>query len=249
MAEKTTFAGKAQMILEPREKYHRKSNIGSAWTEVRLGMLFTVIDNAAADSHSQAELVANSSYLDYFCFGLMNDVADIPGVAGVNFVGIVSDLTNGHGVSVTDNVAGQAFIGENASAFNKYLMRFASLKDTGILTHDTANRFTIHFPIYNGSNYAAVLCLKLVVSNRGASNQTIQASLTSTLGPVTITPATAIQVLRTALTNSNFADAVSAALTWNSGGAAIALPDSWIVRSPFLTNRLRLAAHEILVIS
>ena len=244
MAEKVTYASKAQLVLEPREKYHRQSNIGTAWNEVRLGMLYTFNDNVTVDSVTLAETVTFASYLDWFCLGLMNDVTTIPGQTGTKFAGMAyTSKTGATGVTMPSNAAGSASIAWNGAGNHAPT---SAIIDAAISTLSTGSGRAI-IPIYNASSYAAFIGLKFVVSNPGASNQEITVSSVYTAGPEAITPITALAVLRGLITGGSYIEV--AALPWNDGAAAYDLPDCWFVRSPFLTNRLRISAMELILVS
>ncbi len=245
-----TQAGNQQAIPVARGNYYRQSQVGTNWNEVRVGMLYQVIPSSGLDGASAAETVTASSYLDWGCFGLMNSRTSssaIPGVAGVQFVGMAINTVNASSIANNSNSSGTGWINGN------YGRTACSINGTSILTASSNLIYQITYAQYNASTYAAYLGLRFVVANKGGATQTITvyindcSSSGSGKGPFAITQATAIPVLRSHMTNDTMS--ANASLTWNAGGVALALPDSFIVRLPFLNNCLRMAAHDVMLIS
>lgn len=245
-----TQAGNQQALPVARGNYWRQSQVGTNWNEVRVGMLYQIVPNGATDGASVAETVTAASYLDWMAFGLMNTRTDsslIPGVAGVNFIGLLGNTTNASSIANHANTSALGYINGD------YARQFCSAEGTSILTKSSSLFGQMTYAQYSSSTYASMFGIRYVVANKGAANQTVTAYTCSCdsggteIGPFAITQTTAISVLRSRLMNDSFSD--SASLTWNASGAAITLPDCFFVRLPFYNNLLRMAAHDVMLIS
>jgi len=249
MATKFTVSGKAQVAQASHEREKRLTNLGSAWNEVRIGFIGTMVPTASDDAAANAESVAYASLIDWFAFGLINDQLAIPGQAGCQFVGACSDpvYTQNHDhIRVTDNAAGAGHVGE----YGQYdYGGFAALALNGatVISKGSGAVGSFNYPIYANDGRGALFALKYVVANPGAANQTIALSYANPATAVVTTPSTAKATLRSLLTGAAYTAA--ATLNWYAAGVALPLPDTWFLRSPFINNRIRWAVKGGLIIS
>ena len=246
MATKFVVNTKAQVAQASHEREKRQTNVGTNWNEVRIGFIGTMIPVASDDAASVAEDVAINSYIDWACFGLISNVTLIPGQTGCNFIGWATDpastsnrvTSNAAGAGVVTLVNGVTDVGGN----------YSSVKDVTVISKSGASgapRFG--FPIYAADGRGGFFALKLVVANKGLSNQTVTVSCCADNTSRVTTPLNAKSTLRTLLTSGTYTNPV--ALNWFAGGVAIPLPDTWFLRMPFLNNRVRWEVKGGLVIS
>lgn len=234
-------------VLEPREAYERPPNF-TTWSEVRMGMFYTVVPSASYNTYSTSETIAYSSYLDRLCFGLSNGSGLAPGAIGSQFVGWMTNQAAGATTTNTSNNATNGVLaGTNA-------MKWASSNDATILTSANIGLgygANVNYAPYSASNYASFIGLKLTVQNAGLATQTITAQMSDVgdgsgpgVGPFADV---SLANLRTQLTNASYA--AGQVLTWNAGGVALPIPYYWFIRLPFLNNRIRVSSMDILKIS
>jgi hypothetical protein len=229
------------ILPDPRAAYRRQSLIGTSWNEVRLGILYTWVPSVSSDAACSTEAITAASCLDWFTLGLKDDSDTAPGRAGSTFIGFCFPGTTAtYTVTVNSNASGTANL--QTSSNHSYV---ASINGTSLLSTDNIDAtLTIQYPIFSTGNVCAFLALKLVVNNAGLSNQTVTPSVNTTTGPATDLSVNNIRSLLFSSTYTAFS-----ALTWNSGGVALALPSDFYVRAPFNNNRIRLSCHEVLKIS
>lgn len=250
MATKATVAGKAQVIQATHEREVRQTNLGTDWNEVRIGFIGLMVPTANDDAAATLEDVAIASYVDWFCFGLMNNVLTIPGQLGTNFVGTMTKPTADVTYTATrciDNSAtsGGISLTNGTSTWNQ--MYYGSIKDTTVLGGGNVATGGILMPQFSGDGRGGFFGMKLEVVNKGLATQTIKISIFQSATAQVTTPANAKATLRALLTGSAYT--LRAITNWNSGGAAMVLPDTWFLRSPFLNNRIRWAVKGGLLIS
>ena len=250
MATKFTVSAKAQVAQASHEREKRQSNVGSAWNEVRIGFIGIMVPTTSDDAASTLESVAYASYIDWFSFGLINNVATIPGQAGTQFVGLSSNTTyagNTTGVRCKSNASGAATVGEYG-VYDYGNFSAIALNGITVVKNNVSGVGSFNFPIYSADGRGALFALKYVVNNPGLSNQTISLSYANPATAVVTAPSTAKATLRSLFTSAAYSSA-GTALDWFSGGVALPLPDTWFLRAPFLNNRIRWAVKGGLIIS
>jgi hypothetical protein len=230
MATKFTVSGKAQVAQASHEREKRLTNFGVDWNELRIGLIGIMVPTLSDDAIAVAEQVNFASYVDWFTFGLINNVLTIPGQAGTQFIGICSKVAGR--VDVVANTSALGYVQDNSNAFS-----YVSMDGASIITNqaDFAKRWII--PRWYNTGLGSLYALKLVVTDQGLATQTVTVSSFSDGTSEVLTPANAKSTLRALLTGVTYA--VPKVLQWNSGGAALPLPDTWFLRAPFISNRIR----------
>lgn len=241
-----SFASNLHGIPVARGNFHRQSQVGTNWNEVRMGFLGTIIPSSGSDGTSTAEVITVGSYLDWLCFGLMNTRANssvIPGNAASNFIGLALGTVNADTVSIDSNASANG----NLLANNSH-NRLMSINGATVISAGSDQAFGLQVIKYSATVYAIAWLIRLVVTNKGLSNQVVTASCSIRPSSATaITQATATPVLRTAIMNATYSG--STALNWFASGAALPLPDCWFFRLPFYNNCLRISAYIVELIS
>ena len=138
-------------ILYPRDAYHRRAKIGSAYLEVRMGMFFTFVPSGNDDAHCVAETIAPAGYLDWFTFGLKDSSANAPGKAGAQFIGHCwsADAVPANTNALTANTAGQASM---ANGGGKQLL--ATLNGATVISSGDSS-VIMYFPVWSATNVNA----------------------------------------------------------------------------------------------
>lgn len=216
-------------VLAPREGACRKFNFGTDWTEVRLGGFFTAVAATGSNDDNVNETLAVSSIADRITLGLKDDSQTYPGQAGSLFIGVRS------GESDVKSYGPSSGFGSSSSVFRAVGYYGA----TEVLAAASPAGGTIGAAAASGAtSYAAFMCIKININDRGLSTQNIDVR-TSYTSPVTGADYSAT-ALRTALNNASFGGAGNFA--WNDGAAARAIPDCVWVRVPLFSNQLRISA-------
>lgn len=225
------------LILAPRQGFRRRTTIGTSWTDVRIGMFFTIVPSGNDDAASVTETVTRLGFIDDMTFGLTDHSSIAPYQTGSRYVGwrqhqnATIDISNSVG-------AGRAW-GSGS------LMLGAGSNGTVELS-GAGTSFGPRFPQYSVTNVNGLWALKFIVSNLGLSSQSIrihQNSLTtSAFSDVSSAN------LRTQLLGASYTD-TNVDVPFNSGGFALTLPDCFWVRLPFYNHRLRITAYGITKVS
>lgn len=221
------------IIWGAREQMARKFDFG-AWTEMRIGCFWST--TTLGDNNTEptvTETVPITTAYDRFFFGLKDESAVTPSLAGSRFVG----MTNRENValnSILTASAGNVTIGDAGQNFGVRGFEGATQATVSSLSGNIGGMSNADPAAATG--YASFMGLRFVISNLGASSQTIAVS-SSFSNNVAGTDYSAAN-LRTYL--SAFA-APSSAITidWNNGVTAYAIPDCWFLRNPFFNNRIR----------
>lgn len=239
MAEIYLKSVEKTLILEPREYMLRAFDFG-AWTEIRMGMYYSFVSSLGNNLNYVDETVALASALDRIAFGIKDaSTGNLPGQTGASFLGLTNETGQGTQASITNH-----FI--HLSSGGNFVA--AGTTDTTIIGGTSAQTLTtLNCPndVTGTTGYNAFVALKLVVNNLGLSSQTvdISGSLTSTVAGSDYS----LSALRSLVNAATYGTARN--IAWNTGSAAKALPTCWFLRSPFLNNRFRLSAMEMIKIS
>ncbi len=230
--------GETTSIIAVREFQRAKitAQLGSDWTEMRLGMYFTGVngwDNAVAGPE---EILTVSDVSDYVTFGLKDSNSYfLPGEAGGTFIGIRSTGSTSKARAPVLATGWFADSNEECSAVG---YAGATLINGGVVANGSL-RYPDPEPL---TGYNGFYCVKFVVSGRGLSSQSVSISVARSdqVDGVDYGKAALYQ----AMNNSTFGTARNVA--WNNGGSARALPDAAWVRIPFYNTRIRI--QEIMAI-
>lgn len=223
------------LILEPREAFQRKLDLGS-WNEIRIGMFYSSIGLASPSASYADESLTQNTREDIIAFGLKDSATSIlPGFSGSYYIGLA--LTGSHNINVNntryadstnDNFNGVGFYGTSsywgAQVFN-----------------------TIAFPTNGGGNNPSDYCyyyvLKMVLNNSGSASQTISMYVSNNSFASSATYY-GIPQLNQAMNNATFGTVST--VTWNDGAASLPIPDSLWIRSPFYFNRFRISSLSVI---
>ncbi len=230
--------GETVANLAPREgqRGFLVDGLGSDWTEARLGIFFSVVDAHDDNVSGPDEVVDVDAYNDYTTFGLKNSSnRNLPGEASSYFIGIRSSSPVSKLVAPSSSAGW--FADENqqciAMAYN----------GVSIISGGVVPGSSFRFPNPNPeTGFNGFYCIKLVVSGRGTSSQSVAISVarSESVSGSDYSKAKLYQMM------NNSAFGPSTAVAWNTGVAARTLPDVAWVRLPFFNNRLRL--HQIMSI-
>lgn len=216
------------LILDPREFHTRQFDFDN-WTEMRMGFFFSGVAAIGDNTASASEEVTQITVDDLITVGLKNsDTDDLPGQAGSLFIGAksYSSKANCNGAAFFSNAGSNKL---TAAAYNGASLIGGAGSDLNGL--DYASNVT-GITTYNG-----FWVLKLVITNRGLATQSIALSTgqTSNVSGADYSPS----ALRTLMNSATFT--VPVTLAWNDGVAARPIPDSYWIRLPFYSNRIRLS--------
>lgn len=221
-------AGDQTLLMTPRTGFLRKFNVGTDWTELRVGMYASTVGLATGNTSPVAETVVVSNALDRITFGLKDDSQNLPGQAGSLFLGMRA-------------------VGNSLSASNFFECINGSGQMVGCTCDGTV--FTDHVTVRThplgeadataASAYCGFNGLKFLITDRGLATQkvtihtTYQAVVPTTYG---------VNNLRTLLNNATYSTFGAGTLDWNTGVVAKAIPDCFWVYTGLFNNRLRISA-------
>jgi hypothetical protein len=224
------------LVLAPREGICRKFNLGTDWTEIRVGVFLSCVSSAGSNVDNTLEIIVPSGITDYITFGIKDDSLTLPGQPGSLFLGIRS-----HDVSVVASSppGGGGGFKDSAGTWN-----MTGYFGTSIVENTSGGGLTgspIGASAASGSSaYCGFFCVKIIITNRGLSTQSVSATI-SKEDSVAGTDYSAA-ALRTKMNAANFPTPES--IAWNTGAAARAIPDCIWLRSPLYDNAFRVSAHR-----
>lgn len=245
MAKIFNKSNDTSLILSPREAVYRQFNFGQ-WTELRVGMLFGVVNDTNDSGSANDEEVYRLTDLDRMYFGIKSYGNEIPGVADTNFIGVTS-LTSSY-VYVRSSVLG-SYYNSSGTLYYRVALGAASaslpLNTKEILTTSTNNGLNYQSTI--GPTTCGFYGLRYVLQNSGSANQCVILNYKSTS-----TAGTSSADLNTLLTNNtswNSMYSSDASYSTASWAAGIPLPDTFYAYIPSYKNRLRITAIQLMKIS
>ncbi len=223
-------------ILAPREYFIRPFDFQN-WTEARFGILWSAVASSGDNVTVAPETVALSTAADLISFGLKDSATSaLPGQAGSIFLGATnalgaSALTFGAGAAganFASNLGNPAVLA--ATGYNG-VTKFGGTGSEGIDGIQCPSNTAV------ASGYCGFYALKFVINNRGLSTQTVTIT-GSTQSTVSGTDYSA-SALRILLNNATYTN--GGTIAWNTGAAARDIPDSFWIRAPFYSNRMRIS--------
>lgn len=215
-------------VLAPREGVCRKFDFGDDWTEVRMGVFASAVSASGSDVNCIAESSASGGITDFITFGIKDDSQTYPGQVGSTFLGLRS------GGTANTSVVGSGFAGSNLNWLTTGYYGATMVQNaTGILAFGYLGAGTAA----SASGYATFFGIKIVISNRGLSSQTVAVSASNVSVSGTNYSA---ENLRSYINNETYS--ASQSIAWNDGAAARAIPDCVWVRVPLYNNALRISA-------
>lgn len=224
-------------ILAPREMTVRPFNFG-AWTEMRMGIFFTMVTAAGDDANAVNETVVIASALDYMAFGIKTNNTTPARTAGTDFIGLMNQTAQ-------SSLLTAGAPGNLNSAGNP---RGVYLNDAAVLSEAT-NLGQADFPQAAGAaGYNGFLGLRFVITNLGLVNQQINLGfgIRSSVAGVDYS----VTALRTQiLSGGSTGYTMGGPRDWNTGVVARVVPDAFYVRMPFFNNRIRMSAMEMIKVA
>lgn len=225
------------LVLEPREAFQRKFDIGS-WREVRLGMFWTMTGLNTFTSSCADETVTQVTKQDILAIGLKDSATSIlPGFSGSYFIGVSITGSSGHNVVLGQPGAINISDSTNSSFFGAGFYGTSSYFGGQDLTVPAANYVT-------ETNYSGFYGVRMILNNSGSSSQTVSVYVSSTYNPsVGNTNYYTSSYLNQYMQNATWSTVST--FNWNDGVSAYPIPDSVWIRTPFYFNRLRISAIRL----
>lgn len=224
------------LILDPREAYQRKLDVGS-WNEIRIGIFCNNVGLASSTANYTSEQVTQVSRADALAIGLKDSATSIlPGFSGSYYIGMF------HTSSYTCTVLTDKYeCGGGNYAFNAVgfygTSSYWGAQNLNSLTYPTNGGGG------NASDYCHFYGLKITLNNSGSASQTI--TINSSAGSYSSgTTYYAIPQLNEKIQSATYSTTSTA--TWNNGSIAYPIPDSLWIRAPFYFNRLRISALSVI---
>lgn len=230
------ITGDKTLVLTARDGFMRKFNFGT-WTDMAIGIYFTGIvgNNTAISGDENVNIITHA---DRMTFGLKNSSNTIlPGFPGSYFVGACSRIGDSQATAL-----GSSY-GNNNGQFPSIGFYGDTVTSGGTTNHSCNN---IAFPNGGGTgatSYNGFTGLRFIISNLGASNQSILVKWgrTDTVAGTDYSTA----ALVTQMNNQNWqlpSGGASYTIAWNDGATAYPIPDAFWIRMPFYTNIIRMSS-------
>jgi hypothetical protein len=229
------------LILDPREGFQRKFDVGS-WSEIRIGFFYDSVGLNTPTSSTVDEVVTQVTRADILSIGLKDSATSIlPGFSGSYFVGVA--ITGSHNMSANNtryedqtggNMYGTGFYG-TSSYYGAQTMNWMLYPTNGGASSGGSP---------STSDYCGVYTIKMVLNNSGSSSQTISMYTANSQQVSTGTSYYSVGQLNQQMNNGTFGTVST--VTWNDGANAFPIPDSLWIRTPFYNNRLRIASLSLI---
>lgn len=221
LAEKTT-------VLAPGEGGGRKLDF-DAWTEIRYGLFCSAVSASGSNTDNTSESLVPANLTEHVTFGLKDDdQTTFPGEAGSLFIGI----REGDAANVQSSVN----TGIGAAGGNWRPVGYHGA--TEVLGGSIALSMRMGAATASAASaYASYLGVKIVINDLGLSTQTLTFNVAG--NPSVAGTDYSETALLTLLQNS-FGGA-GTTIAWNDGAAARAIPDCLWVRTPLLSNSIRIS--------
>jgi hypothetical protein len=223
----TIFAidtGKNSLVLGPREALSYPFNVGN-WSELRIGMLYTMVSASNFNSNYLPETVANNAITSRFFYGIKNSSnTDLPGVSGVSFIGL-SNL--GSAPSIACNPAD--------ISFGTFAMKMIT-PDLG-QTNETTTLPQDNWVAVPGSTYG--FWGMQYFYNSG--NNIVSGRRINDVGGQSNSSLTYLRQRMSALPNPSIYVTGFFSQNGTPAGSGYSLPDAFYFRMPFYSNSFRIA--------
>lgn len=217
-------------VLSPREGAGRKFNFGTDWTEIRLGMFCSAVAATGSNDVNVPESSASSGITDFITFGIKDDSPTYPGQVGSTFLGIRSGGTL-NASTPTNTYSGNDWW-LTTGYFGATMVQNPTTMAPSVYLGGAA-------PASAATGYCCFFAIKIIISNRGLSSQSVTISVENGAGQVVPGSDYSPTALRTLLNNSVYG--TGQAIAWNDGVTARAIPDCVWVRVPLYLNALRIS--------
>jgi hypothetical protein len=229
------------LILTERGYFVRQTNVGTAWTDLRMGMYIGIVPGSGSNDGNSADETVTTIGLatNMVMFGLKDSGSIFPKNQNSLFIGV---MTSGS-TSVKTTPAGGRMAGGDGKLYG------VGFNGTGSVTTNSGSGITrtIDAAYSPGLTllYCSLLGLRLLINNRGQSNQSIDMWFVD--GTPNHEPGAAgysTTDLRGDLANNapNMTTTSLARIEWNDGVNALPVPDSLFIYIPFSNSRVRISA-------
>lgn len=225
-------------ILPIRSAYRRKFDVG-VWTELRIGMFFSLTSSSDDDSAAVSETVTQSSASDRFGFGIKSDDGNLPQQSGCTFFGTTTRLG-----SVQVSYGGQADTNERnirdinlPSTVRAY---YGVTSGTTLALTEVVGTTVLNMkPANYGGGYSTFFGFRFVINDLGTATQTVDV-YTRTAANLS---STSIADLRLNVDAAH--TLVASAATANDGATAYPIPTCFYLQNPFTGIRFKLHNHMV----
>lgn len=227
----TKLATDKTTVLAAGEGGGRKEDLG-AWTELRYGVFCSAISISGSNANNTNETLTPANLTEHVTFGLKDDdQTTFPGEAGSLFIGIrEGDLAN------VQSVAGTG-IGSSAGSWRPVGYHGT----TEVLGADLGGTARLGSATASGASaYCGFLGVRINITDLGLATQTLSMR-TAALSDIAGTDYTETALL-TNLQNLLIDALTPQTIAWNDGAAARAIPDCLWIRTPLLSNSIRISA-------
>jgi hypothetical protein len=234
MADIYTKLGKKTSVLNVREGRARKFAVGADWTEIRIGVFASAVAATGPNDASVADSLAVSTVADNLLFGIKDDSAILPGLAGSLFLGIKQSSA-----TVSSNGGGAGGISSSGGGGSN-VVGYAGASE---ILGGTGSEFVFGNVVSSGAApYAAFTGVQIKINNRGLATQSVYIATINQTGVTDYSSAN----LRTILNNAPWGGTTGSTIAWNDGVSARVIPDCIYYRCPLFLNSLRIAGHRVI---
>jgi hypothetical protein len=224
------------LLLEPREMVVRKINSGSGWTDLRIGIYAGCVVDTDDNSFPTATVDPvglQNNFSNRMYLGLKSSGSAFPGTDGTMFIGTMS---SGSVSTYKWNYNYPPYPSDLAS--NDQRLYGAGV--SGSITYLGTNALTsFEIPdatsVAGTTSYSGMWGLRLVINNKGLSNQTVSLYHMTTRPSAPYT----FSALRGHL--SSLGQTSLGTVTWNDGVNAYPLPDHFFFYLPYSIMRARVS--------
>lgn len=220
------------LILDPREGLIYPFDIGSDWTEARLGMFISMTPYDNDNATPLAETLTDSIPLNSFHIGLKNNDTTLPETDGALFWGAtsVNPISIPATASEYINAAMWNMVSNGTTVFSP-------------VSSTTSNIYISKTTSASADSYCAYIGQKFTITNRGGATQAVSVSFISPTTPKYSN--SSLSVLRALLTSVAYGTNPIIATPWHDDGIPRAIPNAIFIRMPTSLNRLRI--HSLMI--
>lgn len=250
MATKATVnTSDGVLLLSSKEHLIRKTGIGTSWLDARIGMFFTFVPTANDNAASVTETDVTAGPVDYFFFGLKDSSANLPRTSGSKFLGLV--MGRGGNIYMVSNSSGESHWGNstNTAGNGAHFISQNGTTEISNVAIPADNIDAWQIPVFSTGTVNRLLAIKFEVTDFGLSTQKVTMHFNSVRTAFSNVSDASLQAQ---LVGASWAAPTTSfwlAADWNSGGVALPLPEYFYVRSPFISNRIRISNYGAVKVS
>lgn len=239
-------------LLAEKEAFKRKLGIGTAYTQMRMGLFATFVPTANADAACVTESVAFNTAVDGMYIGLKDSSDVLPGRAGARFIGLCFQREGSYNLSIGANSSGASAIGASSTYTGGgtfcTMQGWDGVTSKGYVDVSGANIGYVNhlseIPQFAPGTVNRHFGFRLDVNNIGASNQSVTMYIECTHTAIAdVSKASLKNQLLAGYYVGDSSLYTATPIPWNDGVSALPLPDYFYVRSPFVNNRIRISCY------